>query len=74
MKNEPNIKVNPSTRRVVKGWQVVLEFPNGGRQAFGSLYWTQDDAFKAAKKSANLRELHPGSCVKDPAPNCLVEF
>jgi hypothetical protein len=64
----------PSTRRRSNGWQATLEFPNGGIQAFASLYGTHDDALRAAKRLLKTRLLYPERCIPDPSANMLMEL
>jgi hypothetical protein len=68
------LQITPSTRRRANGWQATLEFPNGGIQAFPSLYGSMEEAARAANGLLTARLANPGSCVPDPAPNMLQEI
>ena len=66
-------EITPSTRRLANGcWQATLEFPNGGIQAFRSLYHSHNKALEAAKGLLKSRPTRPNGCVFDPAPYVLV--
>lgn len=67
-------EIIPSTRRRSNGWQATLEFPNGGIQAFPSLYGSHDEALRAAKRLLKTRLLYPESCIPDPSANMLLEL
>jgi hypothetical protein len=67
-------EIIPSTRRKAHGWQATLEFPNGGIQAFPSLYGSHDKAFKAARGLLRSRLQHPESCIPDPSADMLMEL
>jgi hypothetical protein len=67
------LQITPSTRRHANGWQATLEFPNGGIQAFCSLYSSMDQAARAANGLLTARLANPGGCIPDPAPNMLQE-
>ena len=72
MKTE--LEIIPSTRRRANGWQSILEFPNGGIQAFPSLYGSHDEALRAAKGLLKTRLIHPEGCIPDPSANMLMEL
>jgi hypothetical protein len=67
------LQITPSTRRRANGWQATLEFPNGGIQAFSSLYGSMEQAARAANGMLTARLASPESCIPDPAPNMLLE-
>ena len=72
MKTE--LEIIPSTRRRANGWQSTLEFPNGGIQAFSSVYSSMGNAARAANGLLTARLANPESCIPDPSPNMLMEF
>jgi hypothetical protein len=67
------LQITPSTRRRANGWQATLEFPNGGVQAFSSLYSSMDQAARAANGLLTARLANPAGCIPDPAANMLME-
>ena len=67
-------EIIPSTRRRTNGWQATLEFPNGGIQAFASLYYSHEEALEAAKGLLKNRLRYPESCIPDPSANILMEL
>jgi hypothetical protein len=68
------LQITPSTRRAINGWQATLEFPNGGIQAFSSVYSSMDQAARAANGLLTARLANPGSCIPDPSANMLMEL
>lgn len=68
------IQITPSARRRANGWQATLEFPNGGVQAFSSLYGSMGEAFLAANGLLTARLANPESCIPDPAANNLEQI
>jgi hypothetical protein len=68
------LQITPSTRRRANGWQATLEFPNGGVQAFSSLYSSMEQAARVANGLLTARLANPGGCVPDPSANMLMEL
>jgi hypothetical protein len=68
------LQITPSTRRAINGWQATLEFPNGGIQAFCSVYSSMEKAARAANGLLTARLANPESCIPDPSANMLQEI
>ena len=68
------LQITPSTRRAINGWQATLEFPNGGIQAFSSVYNSMGNAARAANGLLTARLANPESCIPDPSANMLMEL
>ena len=67
-------EIIPSTRRRANGWQSTLEFPNGGIQAFASIYGSHDEALRNARGLLKNRLRYPEGCIPDPSANILMEL
>jgi hypothetical protein len=67
------LQITPSTRRRANGWQATLEFPNGGIQAFSSVYGSMEQAARAANGLLTARRANPERCIPDPSANMLME-
>jgi len=68
-------KIEPIVTLTSNGWKAGLYFPNGGRQVFSSLYWTDEAAMIAAKSALKMRlEYATQLAPKDPPENQMVEI
>ncbi len=68
------MNIKATTTRKAAGWAPVLEFPNGGRQVFGLLYGTMEQAQREANAGLACRLKYPEYVIPDPQPNQCVQL